>query len=244
MEETIEHLAGRAGPVVGRQFRDEDLEDFGLFEMVFIDCRFTDCVFDRARIGSVRFEQCRFLRCSFREAEITDCQFVDQEARSGCDWQDCDFSEARLRRCDLGMNVIARSRAYLASFSDCALPGARIEVEVQRRISKKKVLGGLSFDRCKLQYAQFAPADLEESRFDGSDLRDCVFQGSDLSRASFRGASLNNADFTDATLDGAILAYASFDSFDFAAAASFRGAVISRDQHEAILASMGLLTLD
>ena len=231
------------GPIVDKQFHGDDLEELHMAEARFRGCRFADCNFDRT-IRSTSFFNCQFVRCSFKEAEFSDCLFVDSERQAGSVWEYCMLSEAKFARSNLGMNRMVKCDAYLLTFEDCAAMGLQFEAEVHRRISKKLMVGGLRVTKCKLQYAVFAPSNLEESTFESSDLRDCSFAGCNLSRSSFRGSSLNNADFSEATLDGATLAYATFDTLDLASIASHRAAVVSRDQHENILSSLGLLTID
>ncbi len=71
----------------------------------------------------------------------------------------------------------------------------------------------------------------------------CSFAGAKLNHASFRGSSLANIDFAGAVLDHANLSHASFDELDFQSMASFRALSVTRDQHEAIVTSFGLLTV-
>jgi fluoroquinolone resistance protein len=237
-------LIGQKGPIVDRQLNGEDLEELHIVEAEFRDCRFSDCHFDHSRIRSTAFLNCRFVRCSFKEAEFSDCLFVDGEKQTGSVWEYCTLSETKFTRSNLSMNRMVKCDAYLLALTECAAMGLQFEAEVHRKISKKLMMGGLRISKCKMQYAVFAPSNLDESTFESSDLRDCSFAGCNLARASFRGSSLNNTDFSDATLDGTILAQATFDSLDLASMASYRAAVVSRDQHENILSSLGLLTID
>jgi uncharacterized protein YjbI with pentapeptide repeats len=237
-------LIRQNGPIVGKQFAGEDLEELYIVETEFRDCRFAECNFDHGRIHAATFANCRFARCSFKEAEFSECLFIDSESQAGSLWEYCTLSEAKFTRSNLSMNKMIKCDAYLLSLTECAAMGLQFEAEVHRKISKKLMIGGLRISKCKMQYTVFSPANLDESTFESSDLRDCSFAGCGLSRASFRGSSLNNTDFADAILDGADLSYATFDALDLASMASYRAAVVSRDQHENILSSLGLLTID
>lgn len=186
-----------------------------------------------AVVDGVKFEDCRF----------SDCKFIDGARQTGTVWKYCNLAEAQFTDCNLGMNKLEKCEAYLLQFLDCAAAGIQIEVEVHRQISQQLMMGGMVMDGCKMQYAVFTAGNYAESRFEKCDLRDCSFAGSNLSEVSLRESQLENTDFTGATLDGADLAGAAFERFDLSVIASYRGMVISQGQHEAILVSLGLVTL-
>jgi len=229
-------------PVIGLRFASEDLTDFITSESKFADCRFNDCVFDGAKIRECEFIGCSFSNCSFKEAEFFNCIFVDRETQAGSAWNYCDLNEAKFKACNLSNNRIVKCEAFLLEITDSSAVGLQFDAEVHRKISKRMMFGGVVLQRCKLQYAVFAASSYEESRFESCDLRDCSFVESNLSRVSLMGSSLNNIDFTGATLDFANLSQATFDEMDLAAMASFKGMTVSRDQHENLLRSMGILT--
>ncbi len=226
MQSLQESLAG-TGPITEVGFDGEDMEEAHLAEAEFRGCRFYACVFDH---------------CSFRESIIEDCHFCEGE--TGTQWRYCDLSQAEFRRCNLSLNTMVGSKAYLTAFSDCAAAGIQLDLETQRKARTQILAGGVSFRKCKLQYAAFSAADFRESVFEGCDLRDANLSSCNLAQASFRGSSLHNIDFSGSTLDHADLSHASFDALDLSAMASFHAAVVTRDQHEAILASLGILTAD
>lgn len=229
------------GPLEGLHFTGDDLQEFHVGELEMRDCRFSECRFDFATFRAVKFIGCLFDHCSFKEATFRDCVFAEGE--TGCQWRYCDLSKAEFTASNLSLNRMVGCEAYLASFTECAAPGLKIDVNAQRQVRSQVIPGGLRFKRCKLQYAEFAPGDLQESVFESCDLRDCAFAGARLNHASFRGSSLNNIDFSAAVLDHADLSHASFDELDFHAMASFRSLSVTRDQHEAIVTCFGLLTV-
>lgn len=236
----LEKAINAKGPLVGQRFLDEDIEELHAGEVEFRECRFVHCRLDFAVFNACRFISCAFDHCSFKEAVFESCHFAEGEAAT--EWRYCDISKAEFRKSNLSLNRMIGCEGYLASFSECAAPGIRLDINAQRRVRTQVIAGGLNFVKCKLQYAEFAPSDLRESTFESCDLRDCSFSGSNLANASFRGSSLNNADFSGATLDHADLSHASFDMLDFPAMASYHAATVTPDQHEAIATSFGLLT--
>ena len=235
-------LLGSEAPIVGLSFDNETLKDGRLSGLSFADCRFSDCHFDYAEISDCRFINCRFDGCDFSETVFNNCQFMEDE--TGTVWRYCNLSKSAFNTCNLSLNRFVGCLAYELQMRECSALGASFDLSVHREIAGRTMRGGMAVEKCKLQYAQFASGDFAESRFEGSDLRDTSFAGCDLSYASLRGSALHNADFAGATLDGANLAHASFDALDIFSTRSHHGTVVTRDQHEAILASIGILTED
>lgn len=223
------------------RFEGDDLAEFHIGDVEFRACRFVRCSFDYAQLRAARFIGCSFEHCSFKEAVFKDCLFA--EAETGTEWRYCDLSKAEFHQCNLSLAKFVGCQGYMITFTDCAAPGLKADIAAQRQVRSQVIPGGLRFTRCKLQYAEFAPGDLRDSLFESSDLRDACFAGAQLTGASFRGSSLANIDFTGAVLDHADLSHASFDELDFQSMASFRALSVTRDQHEAIVASFGLLTV-
>lgn len=238
---TLEEAINSRTPLESLHFEGDDLEEFHIGEVEFRACRFSGGRFDFATFRASKFIGCVFDHCSFKEATFRDCQFAEGETET--QWRYCDLTKAEFVACNLSLNRLIGCEAYLSSFSECAAPGLKMDANAQRQVRSQVIPGGLRFQRCKLQYAEFAPGDLQESVFESCDLRDCSFAGTRLNRASFRGSSLNNIDFSAAVLDHADLSHASFDELDFQAMASFHALSVTRDQHEAIVASFGLLTV-
>lgn len=204
-------------PVSGARFDGEELQEADLCEAEFRACRFSNCRFEEATLRRLKFVGCIFEHCSFRDSVIEDCSF--SEGETGTQWRYCDLSKAAFRRSNLSLNTMIGCQAYLTAFSDCALSGAKLDLDTQRKIRTQVIAGGVQFMKCKLQYAVFAAADFQESVFESSDMRDCSLSGSNLRHASF-------------------------DDFDLTSLASFRATIVTRDQHEALLASLGLITAD
>ncbi|SOC84805.1 Uncharacterized protein YjbI, contains pentapeptide repeats [Ensifer adhaerens] len=239
--QTLEKAINAATPVDGERFDGDDLQEFHVSEVEFRACRFVNCNFDYASFRAVKFIACSFDHCSFKEARFTDCLFAEGE--TGSEWRYCDLSKAEFEKSNLSLNRFVGCQGYMLSFTDCAAPGLKADIEAQRKVRSQVIPGGLQFVRCKLQYAEFAPGDLQDSIFESCDLRDASLAGANLNRASFRGSSLANIDFAGAVLDYADLSHASFDELDFQSMASFRALSVTRDQHEAIVTSFGLLTV-
>lgn len=239
---TLEQAINAATTVSNERFEGDDLREFHIGQVAFRACRFSHCNFDFATFRAARFIACSFDHSSFREAVFKDCVFAEGE--TGTEWRYSDISKAEFTQCNLSLNRFIGCQGYMASFSDCAAPGLKADIAAQRQVRSQVIPGGLRFTRSKLQYAEFAPGDLSDSIFESCDLRDACFAGAKLNGASFRGSSLSNIDFSGATLDHANLAHASFDELDFQSIASFRALSVTRDQHEAIVTSFGLLTID
>jgi fluoroquinolone resistance protein len=237
---SLEKAINASTPVTGMRFDGDDLEEFHIGEVEFRECRFSACKFDFAMLRAAKFIGCSFDHCSFREAVFIGCQF--SEGDTGCEWRYCDLNKTEFRQCNLSLNKLTGCEAYLLSLLESAAQGLKLDVNVQRKVRTQVIAGGIHIKNSKLQYAEFTPANLQESIFESSDLRDVCFAGCDLSHASFRGSGLNNADFSGATLDHADLSHATFDTLDFHAMASFHAATVTRDQHEAIVSSMGLIS--
>jgi len=238
---TLEKAINAATPVEGERFDGDDLQEFHIAEVGFRACRFVNCNFDYASFRATKFIGCSFDHCSFKEATLKDCLFAEGE--TGTEWRYCDLSKAEIERCNLSLNKFVGCQGYMLSFTECAAPGLKADIEAQRKVRSQVIPGGLRFIRCKLQYAEFTPGDLRDSVFESCDLRDASFAGAKLNNASFRGSSLANIDFAGAVLDHANLSHASFDELDFQSMASFRAVSVTRDQHEAIATSFGLLTV-
>ncbi len=232
----------QSGLFTEQHFEDENLQDALVDDVSFIRCQFSACNFDYATIQRSNFIHCRFENCSLKEAVFEDCRFCEGE--DGTLWRYSDLSKAAFRRANLSLNQFIGCQAYKLTLDECAAQGAKFNLDVHRKIASKTIHGGLHVDRCKMQYADFSGGDLAESRLESSDLRDADFSGCDLSNASLRGSALNNTDFSQCILDGANLTYSTFDEIDFSATASHHRVIISRDQHETVLASMGILTRD
>ncbi len=240
--ESLTTLATNAAPVDGLTFDNESLEDALIQFAQFNNCRFSSCSFDYATLQACKFYNCRFENCSMRETVFEDCHFCEDE--TGTQWRYCNLSKAVFQRSNLSLNQFIGCEAYKIELEECAAQGTTFDLDVHRKIASQTMPGGMQVDKCKLQYASFSGADLSESRLESSDLREVNFSGCNLSNASLRGSALNNADFHQSILDGASLAHATFDEIDFADMASHHRVIVSRDQHENILATMGIVTLN
>lgn len=243
-DEALDTALQTAGPIENLSFNGEDLSEYHIVEAQFRNCHFKNCNFDLSKIHSSEFINCRFVHCSLREAEFQNCSFYDEVKQTGSQWSFCNLTEARFSRSNLSLNKLDKCDAYRLEFIECAASGISLEISVHREVGKRILTGGVRFSDCKMQYAVFVPGNYEESRFEQCDLRDASFAGSNLTRTSFIGSSINNIDLSGATLDNAVLANATFDEIDLVSMFSYHAMVVSRDQHENILASIGIITLN
>jgi fluoroquinolone resistance protein len=226
---------------VGQAFRDETAVGIEIAGRRFTGCSFVDCDFEESRFVDCHFVGCRFANCTFRDAVFLRCRFGGGEREATTPLNYCDLSRARFEDCRLASVAVVGCTAVGTTFEGCASPGLKFDATLHRSIGKKKIVGGVTFHDCRLQFSTFAPGDYEASRFEGCDLRDVDFSGGDYTRASFRGSVLHNAAFDRATLDEADLRDTTFDSFPLLDVFSHRGLVVSRDGQEAMLAAIGIV---
>lgn len=240
----LEQILMQCGESEEEVFSGEDVSDFAASDVIFVRCHFKDCTFDGARFANCRFVQCRFSNCSFLETAFHTTHFADKEVHKGSEWVLCNLSEARFTDCDLSMSIFSKSECYLMEATNCSAMGLKFDAQVHRRVSNRLAIGGVKFEGCKLQYGQFVKGNFEDSKFLSCDLRDTSFAGSDLSRCQLRGSSLHNIDLSGATLDNADISYATFDQLFLGEIFSHADLIVSRDQHETILKSIGIWTFD
>jgi fluoroquinolone resistance protein len=242
--DSLLEAAGCEQPVTGAVFAEEDIVGADISALRFENCEFHDCRFEDAIIRDSTFTGCRFAKCRFRQTRFRNTSFTAGREESACTWAFCDLSESSFEECNLSLNRIDKSEAYLTSFADCSAMGLLFNADVHKWVSKRIVIGGVKFERCRMQYAAFEELDLSKSTFVACDLRDVSFRRANLTDCTLTGSSLSNADFTGATLDGAALARANFDAFDLTAPISYAGLLISRDQAETILRGLGIVMID
>ncbi|ARS26448.1 hypothetical protein KC8_03975 [Sphingomonas sp. KC8] len=217
---------------------------FPFYEVRFNGCTFRNCTFESSRFGDSQFINCRFTHCSFRDAEFKACTFYDEAGDSGSEWQFCDLSETRFLKCNLGSNKIMKSKGFLLTLTECSAVALHLDLAVHRRIASRTVIGGIRCSRTKMRDAVLRNGDWEESKFEHCDLRDADFSHSRLTGASFQNATLTNARFNDAILNEAAIAHAEIEGFDVGVLQSYDNLVVSRDQHEAILNTLSIRTIN
>lgn len=227
------------GEVVDLVLRREDALEAMINGSRFSGCTFQDCDFEGSTFSDCTFVDCLFDGCRLREVKFLGCRFGGGDERP-VKWRFCDLSQARFEDCSLSLAEIVECKAFETAFTRSSCLGLKFAADVHRRIGKSKVRGGVRFTDCRMQFAVFAPADYEDCAFESCDLRDVDFARGNYTRTSFRGSVLHNADFTGATLDEADLSAATFDTFPLSDLFSCRGLVVSRDQQETILASIGI----
>lgn len=227
-------------PATDLVVRREDVLAAEIRGRSFSACLFQDCDFEGSTFIDCTFADCLFDGCKFREATFVRCRLGGGADERPSRWRFCDLSQARFEGCNLALCEIAECQAFETVFDKCSCLGLKFDAEVHRRIGKSKVTGGVRFQECRMQFAVFTPADYETCVFETCDLRDVDFSRGNYTRASFRGSVLHNVDFKGATLDEADISAATFDTFPLSDLFSAQGLVVSRDQQEPILASMGI----
>lgn len=228
-----------AAPPTDLTFEGDDVFGVEIRDRRFAGCVFQDCDFEGSRFVGCSFVDCRFGGCKLRGVRFVGCKFGSDDERPA-QWRFCDLSQAHFEDCNLSLNQIVGCTAVETTFDKCSCLGLKFDAEVQRRVGRRKVAGGVRFEGCRLQFAAFTPADYSDSLFESCDLRDVEFARGNFSRASFRGSTLHNADFHSATLDEATLVGATFDRIRLATLFSYQGLTVSPDQQSIILAALGI----
>ncbi len=220
-------------------FEGDDVLGIEIRGRRFTACAFRDCDFEGSRFVDCSFVGCVFRGCRFREAAFVGCRFGSEDERP-VKWHFCDLSQGRFEDCNLSLGEIDKCTTFETTFDGCSCLGLRFDAEVHRHIGRRKMAGGVRFEKCRLQFAVFKPADYEDCVFESSDLRDVDFSRGNYTRASFRGSVLHNTDFAGATLDEADISGATFDAFPLADLFSHQGLVVSPDQQAILLAGLGI----
>ena len=136
-------------------------------------------------IKGVDFESCVLRSCVLSKASLARCRFLD-----------CTFES-----CDLGLVKVPNTRLRGVKFKNCKLIGVNW--------SPLSAAVSVSFEKCQLNYSNFAGLDLRltefigcsarEADFSDCDLSEAVFTGTDLLGARFAGTNLGKSDFRGAT---------------------------------------------
>lgn len=242
--DSLLEAVGREKPVADMAFVEEDVVGAEVSGLHFENCEFRDCLFEDAVIRESSFIGCRFAKCRFKQTKFHNTSFSTGKEEAACNWMFCDLSESSFDDCNLSLNKIEKSSAYLTSFVQCSAMGLVFSADVHRPVSKRIMTGGVKFELCRLQYAMFGELDLSRSSFLTCDLREASFRRANLSDCSFAGSAISSADFDGATLDGATIAHADFDKFNLAEPISYAGLIVSRDQAEKLLHALGIVVID
>ncbi len=233
-EISLEEAAMRR-TVSNNTFRDDYIDGFSIFETEFVQCAFVNCTFDSARIGLSKFQDCRFTDCSFRDVQMISCDFYDESTERGCVWNRCDLSYAKFEKCDLSQNGLKACKGFMLNLSDCKAIGAKFEINVQRQVSNRWVVGGISCHRTNLTETDFRELNLEGSTFDCCDLRNADFSKCHLMAVDFVGSNMGNLQLFKADLTGAKIAHADIDELALEDILSLEDVLVSQDQHEMLL---------
>ncbi|MBF9236204.1 pentapeptide repeat-containing protein [Hymenobacter sp. BT683] len=136
--------------------------------------------------GQPEFDEYHFINCDFTGADLSHKRFAD------CLFERCNLSAVRL----------AGTALQNVAFAECKLLGLQF-------MACRDMLFGVHFDHCQMRYVSFAgrkmPATrfercaLDEADFADADLSGAVFQDCSLAGAVFQKTQLVGADFTTAT---------------------------------------------
>jgi uncharacterized protein YjbI with pentapeptide repeats len=131
---------------------------------------FEKIAFKDLKKAGVVFEECRFIQCNFAEA----------------DFSSLIFRECRFELCDLTLLKLSGTGLQEVRFIDCKLLGVQFS-------ECRKLLLGVSFERCMLKLSVFLKLDLKNTSFNDCDLQEADFTGANLS-----GSVFGNCDFRQA----------------------------------------------
>lgn len=235
MSEISLEIAATRRTVSNTIFRNDYMDGFSIFETEFVQCTFANCVFDGARIGLSKFYGCRFTDCSFRDTQMISCAFYDESTEKGCVWNRCDLSDAKFEKCDVSHNKLTACKGFMLHLADCNATAANFEIDVQRQISNRLIVGGISCHRSNLAEANFSALNLEGSTFDCCDLRGADFSKCNLTSVNFVGSNMGHLRLFGADLTGAKIAHADIDELTLDDVLSLDELRVSQDQHEKIL---------
>ena len=135
-----------------------------------------------SELSATEYESVVFLDCDFTDADLGSHRLVD------CTFERCNLSGTTWRGCSLN-HVVFRSSKLLGA----DLTGLR------------KTFLSVTFEDCKLDYADFGGLPLAKTRFTRSSLIDAGFVGTDLSNAVFEACDVSGASFRNTNLSGADL---------------------------------------
>lgn len=194
---------------------DCDLDAADLTDLDLAGWRFERCSLRRSDMAKANLERTQWLSCrapfaSFFSVDLTEAAI-----------QSCDFNNANFRHGRLAGARLTGSKLTGADLTDARI----IDIHCEEVLMAGAKLAGLSFRKQKLRRLDFSQADLRKS-----DFRDVIFEECSLRDALLSGARFENADLRGADLGGLRLVDA----------ALFRGATISLEQAEQLLAELGL----
>ena len=147
-------------------------------------------------------------------------------------FENCDFRDADLSKCTLGLMKCDISGAKLdgstvEELAECQAAGLDFRKCEQFGYFDKSNLAGGNFAKrvghgefveCNLDGADFSRTQYNVTVFRGCSLEGADFSGSRLPQADFEAANLRNARFTDADLNSAKIVDATVDGADFTGA--------------------------
>lgn len=163
----------------------------------------------RLEVRACRFDRCRFSGCRFDRAGFTDVVFC------GCDFSNADLSRCSLLRC---------------RFEDCKGIGLSLV---------RAVLRSVTFERCRLDYANFSDAALHGVRMRQTALGESVWLSAKLDGAAWKGCRLDGANLSGTSLRGMDLTTDSLEGL-LLGGEELRGATVTPYQAAGFARLLGL----
>lgn len=205
-------LAGHEGVVLSGCTLDEaDLRNLDCTGWSFERTSLKHANLSGATLELTRWNSCRGAHASFGAADLEDARL------SGCDFNNASFrgavlSAARFDNCKLTGTDLSEAKALDVRFANTLLVAAR--------------LAGFSFRKARLEGLDFSSADLAGCDFRDAQFIACSLREANIDKTMFEGADLRGADIGGLAV--------------LREPRRFKGAVISAEQAELILAEMGL----
>jgi uncharacterized protein YjbI with pentapeptide repeats len=132
--------------IVGKVFKDIDLSNADLNNIVFKSCKFENCLFAHSILHNAIFVKCRFFRCFFPYTDFRAAGIgID-----GTEFSSCEFVRPKLARISFHLvtfkNIEFDGRDWsrvnfgLADFWDCTFRGVFRNCEFQDGLMPKKLI--------------------------------------------------------------------------------------------------------
>lgn len=207
----------------------------GLFHDTKDPYEFTDCVFTEANLRGAQLPEASFTNCTLDEADLTGAMLEQARFIGGSGARltavDADLADTRFEHVDLANTRWNGALLAGTTYTDSRLVGARFTEH--RGV-------GYTFARCQMTMADLSGMSFRGEYLDHLILTEANLSGCDFTNAVFNGCRLTGAELRAATFTGADLRGADLGDLTPVALHALKGAHISVDQGNAILAAWGL----
>lgn len=200
----------------------------------FTNCTFTDANLRGAQLPETVFDTCKLDHADFTGALLEQAKFAGGSA-AHLTAIDADLTDAVFERIDLANSRWSGALLAGTLFTDSRLVGARMA----------ECRGvGYKFVRCHLALAVLTEMNFRKEYLDHLNLTEAILAGCDFTDAVFNGCRLAGAELRAATFTRADLRGADLGEIMPMDCHALKGAFISVDQANAILAGLGLHILE